>query len=166
VITELAWCPVRFYRFSQSRPNAYCTVSCAIFCFDHTGARSLNLNYAALFPKTSSACPFANFRSNSLSSKWIFVLEKPKTSSYRSKTCLNPNFSCVLKIPLLPDLCKTFLSACTLSTASQEQPDNGAPTEKLTPHEHANAWRDRRSGRPLSLILERSPTQLNFSLMD
>ena len=57
----------------------------------------LSLNYAALFPKTSSACPFANFRSNSLSSKWIFVLEKPKTPSYRSKTCLNPTFSCVLK---------------------------------------------------------------------
>jgi hypothetical protein len=101
-----------------------------------------NLNYAALFPKPSSACPFANFRSNSLSSKWIFVLEKPKTPSYRSKTCLNPTFLCVLKIPLLPDLCKIFFSVCYLSTASQAQPDNGAPTEKLTPHEHANAWRD------------------------
>ncbi|HJO62330.1 MAG TPA: hypothetical protein QF571_05820, partial [Desulfobacterales bacterium] len=43
------------------------------------------LNYAALFPKTSSACPFANFRSTSLPSKWIFVLEKLKTPSYRSK---------------------------------------------------------------------------------
>jgi len=29
--------------------------------------------------QNSSACPFANFRSNYFSSKWIFVLEKPKT---------------------------------------------------------------------------------------
>jgi len=116
-----------------------------------------NLNYAVLFPKTSSACPFANFRSNSLSSKWIFVLEKPKTSSYRSKTCLNLTFSCVLKIPLLPDLFKIFFSVCYLSTASQAQPDNGAPTEKLTPHEHANAWRDRRSARPLSVKHRKLP---------
>ena len=105
------------------------------------------------FQKTSSACLFANFRSNSLSSKRIFVLAKPKTPPDHSNTCLNPTFSCVLKTPLLPDLCKPFLSACTLSTASQEQPGNGAPTEKLTPHERANAWRDRRSGRPLSLIM-------------
>lgn len=91
------------------------------------------------FQKTSSACLFANFRSNSLSSKRIFVLAKPKTPSDRSNTCLNPTFSCVLKIPLLPDLCKPFLCACTLSTASQEQPGNGAPTEKLTPWK-ACAW--------------------------
>jgi hypothetical protein len=40
---------------------------------------------------------------------------------------LNPTFSCVLKIPFLPDLCKIFFSVCYLSTASQAQPDNGAP---------------------------------------
>jgi hypothetical protein len=82
--------------------------------------------------------PFANFRSGSLSSKWVFILEKAKTPSYRSKTCLNPTILCVLKIPLTRSL-KDIFSVCYLSTASQAQPDDGAPTEKLTPHEHANA---------------------------
>jgi hypothetical protein len=42
-----------------------------------------------------------------------------------------------------------FQNQCLLlSTASRAQPDNSAPTEKLTPHEHANAWRDRRSALP------------------
>lgn len=112
----------------------------------------LNLNYAAFSPKSSSACPSSTFSSNSLSSNWIFVLEKPKTPSYCSNICSNPSFSRILTILLFPDRCKPFLSVCYLSTGSQEQPDNGAPMEKLTPHEHANIWRGRRTGRPPSPI--------------
>lgn len=110
------------------------------------------LNYAAFSPKSSSACPSSTFSSNSLSSNWIFVLEKPKTPSYCSNICSNPSFSRILTILLFPDRYKPFLSVCYLSTGSQEQPDNGAPMEKLTPHEHANIWRGRRTGRPPSPI--------------
>jgi hypothetical protein len=82
-----------------------------------------NPNYAALFLKSCFACSFANFWSTILLKVGI-CLGKAQNTIRLFQNLLESSFSCILKIPLLPDLRKPFLSARLLIFASQAQIQN------------------------------------------
>jgi hypothetical protein len=96
--------------------------------------------------------PIFQFLINFLLFKLEFCFDKAQNIIMPLQSLLESLFPCILEISLIPDLCKPFFKARHLNAASQEQPDNGAPTEKMTPHEHANALHDRRSEHPPSPI--------------
>ncbi len=92
------------------------------------------------------SCPtrlFADFRWTFLCPRREIEPAPPKTLSVQFQAPPELIFTCFLSIPLLSELCKPFLSACTLNVVSQAPPDSGASMKKPMPHEHTNALRGR-----------------------
>ena len=110
-------------------------------------------NYAVLSPKHQFRMPICQFSIKFSLFKADICFGKAQNAIILLQNLLESLFSRILKIPLLPDLCKTFFSVHCLSTASQVSPGNDDAVGKLTPHEHANIWRGRRSALPPSPTL-------------
>ena len=125
-------------------------ITLVILCKGGGYHENSNSELCGTFHKNQFCMPVCQFLFNFSLFKIEFCFGIAQNTIVPFQNLLESLSSYILSIPLLPDRCKPFLSACHLSAASQAQPDNGAPTEKLTPHEHANAWRDRRSALPPS----------------